>query len=475
LCGFAHGQDYNVYSNNLAAIERGIKERIFYVDYGSGFVPPVKPLPNVICKSLKDVEAYFEQVVQYATPMTARQFAGSYVGRRRTNYERACDSLDKVAITGKDAYVSSFVKAEKYNFTAKTNPAPRIIQPRGPRYIVESGRYIKPIEKKIYKHINTMFGSTTIFKGLNAEQRGQAMRDHWLSFDEPVAIGLDAKRFDQHVSVEALQWEHSIYRKFYPGDKFFAQLLYWQLVNTGYARCREGIVKYKSEGCRMSGDVNTALGNCLLMSSLVYAYAKVCDVKIRLANDGDDCVVVLEKRELNQFKDGLGEWFVRHGFSMTVEVPVAIFEQIEFCQSHPVWDGAQYIMVRDPRVAISKDCVAIKPLDNHNIRKMWCAAVGQGGMSLTGGIPVWQDFYAQLITLSQGAKELVDQTMNTGMKLLAKGMYRTYVRPTAESRYSFYLAFGIAPTEQVCLEEYYSTMQFRWDGESPRFIPLPLH
>lgn len=473
LCALSHNHNYAVYNNNLTAIERAINERIFFVDYGDGFQPPLKPTQSFV-DALAPMFKQLRKLVQYTTPLTAREFAGTYVGRRRTIYDKACDSLLIKPITKNDSIVSAFIKAEKYNFTKKPNPAPRIIQPRGPRYIVESGRYVKPIEKKIYKAIDSVYDSPTIFKGKNAEDRGAALRSHWDTFRKPVAIGIDAKRFDQHVSKEALEWEHSIYRLYYPDDKEFRRIMSWQLVNTGVARCNEGKAKYTVNGCRMSGDVNTALGNCLLMSSLIYCYAKHVGVFIRLANDGDDCVVTLESEDLAIFMAGLFEYAKTLGFHLTIEEPVYVFEQIEFCQCHPVLVGNQYIMVRDPRVAISKDCVALKPLDNQKIFKMWMAAVGEGGLSLTGGVPVWQHFYTRLYQLSDGAKPLQDLTMMTGMRMMSKGMSRKFTKPSPESRFSFWLAFGISPEEQITLEDYYDAYELGPSGQLRRFVPLPL-
>jgi hypothetical protein len=31
-------------------------------------------------------------------------------------------------------------------------------------------------------------------------------------------------------------------------------------------------LKYQVEGCRMSGDMNTSSGNCMIMVALVYSY-----------------------------------------------------------------------------------------------------------------------------------------------------------------------------------------------------------
>lgn len=472
LWGLTHKVEYGVYNNSLTTIERALLERVFYVDYGDGFVRPhtVKVDYKI---SLAAVSRFLKQEAQYTTALTAINFAETYVGRRRAAYLNAAASLEIDSLKFYDAHINAFVKAEKVNFSAKSNPAPRIIQPRGPRFIVESGRYIKPIEKKIYKSIDRMFMATTVFKGLNPRNRGVALREHWETFTKPVAVGLDAKRFDQHVSKSALQWEHSIYKMYYPGSKYFSWLMSLQIDNVGFARCNSGVIKYGVEGCRMSGDSNTALGNVLIMCSLIYTYLQQCGINGKLANDGDDCVVIMEESDLETFTLNLDRFFTDHGFAMTVEPPVRIFEQIEFCQSHPVFDGTEYIMVRDPRTAISKDCVAIKPLDNEKIFRMWCSAVGQGGMSLTGGIPVWQDFYRKLVDISQGAKPLKDPTMETGFQMMTKGMYRNYSPVHPSTRLSFYLAFGITPTEQVVTEKYYNTLPFDRDGDNVRFVLLP--
>lgn len=113
----------------------------------------------------------------------------------------------------RDSDISAFVKAEKINLTEKPDPAPRIIQPRDPRYNVEVGCYLKHTEKIMMKAIDQLFNPDsdiqTVFKGLTADQSGRMMRRKWLKFRDPVALGLDASRFDQHVSRQALEWEHA--------------------------------------------------------------------------------------------------------------------------------------------------------------------------------------------------------------------------------------------------------------------------
>jgi hypothetical protein len=155
----------------------------------------------------------------------------------------------------------------------------------------------------------------------------------------------------------------------------------------------------------------------------------------------------------------LKEWFLDVGFSMKIELPVYVLEEVVFCQSQPVYDGHEYIMVRDPRTAIAKDSVSLKPLDNDSISRKWFAAVGIGGVSITGGIPNSQEYYTTIARASQGAKPLEDPTLETGLAMLSRGMDRHYTEVQPETRLSFWLAFGISPAEQVAAEGVYKDLQ----------------
>jgi hypothetical protein len=217
----------------------------------------------------------------------------------------------------------------------------------------------------------------------------------------------------------------------------------------------------------MSGDMNTALGNCLLMCAMIHAYSTRKRVKCQLANNGDDCVVFMERRDLLRFQDGLKEWFLGMGFQMTVEEPAFEFEHIEFCQARPIFDGIGYTMVRNLR-AFTKDACALIPIESDYVLKSWLGAVGDAGMSLTGGIPIWQEYYSlyqrsagalSSVRKRRGASRVLDQSaFETGMAMSAIGMERVYGDVTPEARYSFWLAFGILPDHQVALEDQYRGM-----------------
>jgi len=458
------GLAFGVHNNNLTNLTRGVVERVFAVESGGKLIPVPKPAPGRVASELAGVAAELDSHTSSTTPYTYDEFVGTYEGRRRMVYSAAVDSLAARPVHRGDASSRAFLKAEKVAFYAKADPAPRLIHPRDPRYNVEVGRYIKKIEHLVYHSIDELWGQRTVLKGYNAQSVAGILRRKWDSFHKPVAIGLDASRFDQHVSVDALKWEHSRYVAWFngPDRERLEELLSWQLDTKVTAVADDGRLKYRVRGMRFSGDMNTGLGNCLLMSSMVYAWCRKQGVKAQLANNGDDCVLVLDTAQLRLLDiGGMTRWFATLGFTMKMEEPVRDFERIQFCQAHPVWAGDAWVMVRRHQHAMAKDCISIKPLDHKRVFDAWRYTVGIGGLSLTGGVPVQQEFYA---ALRRGAapRVLSDPTMETGFAIMCRGMRREATEPTAASRYSYWLAFGVSPDEQVALEHVYRGVALQW-------------
>lgn len=473
--GLTNEQNFAVYNNSLTTLVRAIKERIFYVQEDGGYQTPFRPTSVDFAELMLPITNIFKRKAQYTTPLRPLAFAEAYQGRRRAVYLKAADENLEFGFNDRLAIIKPFVKVEKYNFTAKPNAVPRIIQPRDPRYLVETGRYIKPIEKKIYNIINDIFKDVTVYKGLNAQVRGTSMCNTWRKYRCPVGIGLDAKRFDQHVSNAALKWEHRIYSLFYRGDRHLTRLMGLQRNNRGKGYVPGGSsVTYKTCHNRASGDSNTSLGNVLLMCSMVQILFRNLGIDASLINDGDDCVIITERTNEAILLNSIEDHFMQFGFRMTVETPVYELEKIEFCQSNPVYDSdGTYTMVRNPNISLAKDCVALKPLDNTVVKERWLAAVGMGGLSLTAGMPIMQEFYSLFKRTSNGAKPLEDPTLEGGFARLSKGMTRKPTKISDETRYSFWLAFNISPECQIAIEEYYAAMELTIGQLEARFVVLP--
>lgn len=440
------------HNNSLDNILRGLGERLFRVQVDGNFVPCPRP---VVFDCGDYANKVLSKMPKFSEPISRDEFVCLYDGAKRKRYEAAVKHLAEFPLTPRDSEINVFIKDEKICSWTKVDPACRLISPRTPEYCVELGRFIKPIEHLLYKAVARVWGETTIFKGLNFNQRGEELRRKWDSYTNPVAVGLDASRFDQHVSVEALRWEHSIYRGCYPRNKSLRKLLERQLFNEGSCYVDDHKVTYAVKGGRMSGDMNTALGNCLIMTGMVWHYLQQKGIKASLANDGDDCVVIMEQADLDRFMEGLSEFFLRLGFNMKVEKPCFEFEEIEFCQCHPVFNGESWSMCRNVTKALFTDIVHIgRSIDEiRSIR----FATAQCGLVWSKGFPIFQAFYNTLMkTGVRGKKEVSIQ--HSGTYWNSKGCSSGTEHITEEARLSFYRAFGITPSEQLAIEQYYESL-----------------
>ena len=466
----------NASLNNL---KRAVLERVFFVsrDENGKWRTPPKPDSKLFYDRMDTFKVRMERKLVRASPVTHEQFVGMYQGRKRTIYQNALNELNATGFKEKYGYLKNFLKAEKTNITSKPNFVPRVISPRSPCYNVELGSFLKPMEERVYRAINKVFGEKTVMKGYNAAKLGGIAWKKWSKYQDPVAVGLDASRFDQHVSSVALEWEHSVYVAGTLGGrnrKWLKKLLKMQLHNRCFGNCNDGAVTYSTDGGRASGDMNTALGNCLIMCAMIYSYGLFKGVKLSLMNNGDDCVVFMERKDLNKFSDGLREWFLQMGFDMKVEPPFTIMEEIEFCQMHPVWTPDGYLFVRNAQTGLAKDAVSIDPLRTPIEVKGWLKAVGMGGMALAGGIPIYQDHYKRYLDTAGGVKPRVT-TRVTGLEYYAKNMKREYGTIHPRTRASFYWAFGITPDMQCEIERYYQThpinVEHRLSGEWVQNLP----
>lgn len=455
-----------VYNNNVSAVERALVERYFLCEVENGVFLPALGSTRAAWRqpALREFQRkVVEDVTPEVTVLTLGEVVNCYTGAKRRIYENAHRSLMRNPVNRKDACLRPFTKFEKQNLSK----APRIINPRSPRYNLVLGKYLKKAEKKYFHALNKVWGehtAHTVIKGMNAFEAAEVMRAKWLRFKNPVAVGLDAKKFDMHVSVEGLRYEHEFYNLVF-NDPQLAALLSWQLKSTGVAYCADGKVKFRIPGTRCSGDLNTSLGNCLLMCSLIWAMCHELGIEAELANNGDDCVLFIEEEDLTSVLERVPGYFETHGFRMTVEPPVHVFEELEFCQSRPVLLEAGWCMVRNVRTCLQKDPMCLIPIQNERVWRKWLGAVGECGMATVPGCPVLESFYRAFARSGVSSRKGFREHIFKNTSMLERGSNRTGV-VTAEARASFYRAFGITPDYQIALEQYYDRMEIGpWDGE----------
>lgn len=384
------------------------------------------------------------------TPITHSAYCEKYTGSKRAVYERAAKSLESKPVVRADSHITAFLKAEKWAKDA----APRVISPRDPRYLLSVGVFVAPLEHKLYAAVRRAFGHKVIMKGLGQEERAAVAIEHWNAFQRPIAIGLDASKFDQHCSPEALKYEHSFYKHAYNGDSELCELLAWQLNNRVFANLDDGKCLWKQEGGRMSGDVNTALGNCILSAGMLNAFAYEQGIKIRSMVDGDDCVVFMETKDAEVFLNRLPDWYRDRGFRMKVEGPYKDVVEIEFCQSKIMLLPVP-LFVRNPYKALNQDhtWVAVGGISHDDV----LTATGLGGLSLYGHVPVLGAYYSMLAngrTLSAKVRARLD-LRSSWLRWTNVESGKTYAPPTDDARVAFYDTFGMHPSDQRQLEEIY--------------------
>lgn len=439
-----------IHNNSAKNLRRALMERVYNVEVNGELQPPPQPVPGIF-GTLQALGEILRHRVGVITPMSREQFVASRPAEKRKVYIAGLQSLYCQPVSRRDARVDgAFVKCEKINVSKKGDPAPRIIQPRTVRYNIEVGRYLAPVEHAIYMALDKMWGGETVMKGYNADQIGQHIQGAWSQFDDPVALGLDASRFDQHVSVEALQFEHGIYNGIFGSDEL-AELLTWQLRNEGVARADDGTFVYVKDGSRMSGDMNTALGNIILMVLMVLRFVQQRGVRARLINNGDDCTLIFERADLGRVLDDLHGWFLNYGFNI-VQEPVAYrIEEIEFCQMHPVWVAGQYRMVRNLGPTLSKDTLAIRARTDKELRQwMWC--VGKCGLAMAAGVPIQQAYYEVYVRSGEKGGRLNRLEGRSGLTWFSAGMTAARLDVSPETRVSFWKAFGVDPHTQETWE-----------------------
>jgi hypothetical protein len=449
---FLLGHNVQTHNNSLRNLVRGVGERVLYTNSKQDL--PISPVKDVFEGRLSKYREQLVSSIGYQSPVTYDKFVSYYKGPRKTIYQKAVDSLMFTSIRRRDAYLSTFVKAEKLNFDIKPDPVPRVIQPRNPRFNVEVGRFLRPLEERMYKELDNLFGAPTIMSPYNAFTQAKHLKAKWDTFCDPVCIGLDASRFDQHVSKQALLFEHSIYNQIYRNGRL-KNLLNMQINNVGYAKASDGWFKYLKTGSRMSGDMNTSMGNKILMCLMSLAYLDTKSFKCSFINNGDDCLIFTERKYLKQLDD-LEKYFVDFGFNIKREKPVFEFEEVEFCQTKPIKSNGIWRMVRNVKTCLTKDVTSLS-LGHNIVEYRRCLRdIGNCGLATAADVPVLGSFYAMLVRFGlDGDYTRKWDADNNYYRRSSVNAKCDHNEPDQYGRYSFWKSTGITPDAQIALEGYF--------------------
>lgn len=462
------------FKHTVAVAHSVVMERIFYHIIDGVAVQPRRPTSGAVKAALLPTFDAFCRVAPFVAVWSFDDFVNSVHGRKHRLYDNCVKRLEKGWTWGDVSRWSrfrAFIKHEKLPVVATKRLVPRLIQPRSPEYNVLVGRYIKAAEKPIFAALGQLSGDVgpVVAKGLDVHQLAGVIVAKWTRFINPVAIGFDQSRFDQHISVAALEFEHGFYHRIFRSHEL-RKLLRYQLSCHGVVGCSDGHVKYDTEGCRGSGDMNTGLGNSIIQFALMHSYASSLNLQnsISYLVNGDDSLIICEKAAAPLF-NGFASFCDDLGFVLKVEPLVDVCEKISFCQMQPVHLDTGWTMVRAFPTAVNKDVVTTFALTPSNFLRYY-AAVGECGLALSTGVPVYQAFYSYL----RGLAEPLSLSEEVGGMFFWKGNLDPKVAPvTDQARFSFYLAFGVLPEHQIAIEQSYRKLPVPlWDGISET-QPIP--
>lgn len=448
------------------------------------WVEPDQPDEDYIemmaCVIAHDLKPHLPRCV----PITFEQFIRKYSGAKRMRYENAWKHWKQHSqIDKRDTKIGAFIKKELM-LLKETKPfddmISRIVQARTPKFNLLFGIYIRPCEDRVYHSIDKMFilrttatrKEKTIMKGLNALEQGAQIADKWYRIGDGCCfIGLDASRFDQCCNKELLKILHEVIAYCFPNKadrEIVVEMCALTLNNRCQGKAKDGIVEYLMSGGLCSGEMITAMTGCVIMSCVIFIF---CVYHMKLddfaaIDMGDDGGLFIDKKYIKAIQRELPIFFRQFGLVMTVEEPVFRIEHVLFCNTQPVWDGEKWRMVRDPRTASVKDATSLTPFNAKKDLANYLNSVGKGGLSLTGGIPMWQNYYRSMIkngSLQIGNFKFRDIKLEGGLYYLSLRMSEKFVDNICDdARLSFYRAFGIIPDMQIAQEIRYDETVVEW-------------
>lgn len=363
-------------------------------------------------------------------------------GAKKHTYKTAFDALAEHPIVKEDFRVSAFVKFEQSPESTIGEKVPRLIQFRGPRALAKLSTYFAPLEHALYTM--QFNGSPLYAKYHNAGGRGNIIAR--MLHPGRMLLGLDHSRFESHIRGKLMDLEHRFYKWVYHQDADLNRMLAWMRDNHVSARSS---YSWKCRDTRMSGDYNTSLGNNIVNTIVMMAFAihHGCERDIQIYLDGDDSVVSISDKTYHDMDLSV---FPKIGMTTKLEDRAYIPEQVQFCQARPVRTDTGWVMMRDFRRTLSRRSSTIRQYASD----AWAAyarGVVLGEMASSRGVPVLEAYAVKLKSeLGEGRVIEEPEYDNKCRSDESFGVSDT-------TRVSYALAWGIAPSDQISIEEHIRT------------------
>lgn len=324
---------------------------------------------------------------------------------------------------------------------------PRLIQARTTRYTIELGRRLRPLEHWFWgdgQLLKPYFAKSMngLSKGQRIARLGNDPETVQLGNDLVYILG-DYSRFDSTQNQSLCAIKDAVYKHVYPYDAELSRMLAWRKIN----RCRTKTgIRYTCKARLMSGDYDTALGNCIINYSAIVAWSERAGVPVDFIVDGDDSVICCRAGDVNKLLEVQEDHFAKLGLILKSSVVRSIHD-VDFCQGKLVHTIEGWRLVRNPSRARKHAAVAVETYTGERWVR-WLRSVGECEAATNAGVPIMQSFANLLLRSTSGYKTLHLKDM-----MFRKAEERVRVLPiTDKARATFALSFGISPTMQVHIE-----------------------
>jgi hypothetical protein len=223
----------------------------------------------------------------------------------------------------------------------------------------------------------------------------------------------------------------------------------WKQTYVNKGRTKAGL-RYKTRGTRMSGDMDTGLGNSIIMYLMLSQYLKTAGVRGSILVNGDDSLVVISRSSLHKVMDI--SIFKTFGFSMKFEVAYDI-QQAEFCQSRLVWTDYGPAMALNPLRCINRLAWTTKKYSSRHARQ-YVHTVALCNRAAHWGMPILYPLADAMKKLVKSEKEILMSTFDYEWKEMLRRWWRDKRAATIsiDTRLSYEQAWGISVHQQEQLE-----------------------
>lgn len=414
--------------------------------------PPFQPMIYPVAR--KAARALARHIGR--TPKLEGEWIESYSGRKKTIYKNAQAIYNLDGVQYKHQILKSFVKLEKISDPTRD---PRIIQARHPVYNYALANYLKPIEHKFYKIKGNkklakwLPGTQLVAKCQTLEQRAKMISLKMSKFQNPVCYSIDCSRFDAHVTKEQLALEHLVYKLCNPAREL-QSLLDKQYKNVGYTK--NGL-KYCCPAGRCSGDVNTAMGNCVIMLIMLMTALRVLRIDPKTVEtyvDGDDTLIITDESNEHQL-GAIVQIIQLFGHEVKLENRSTNVEGIVHCQAQPIEVApGQWRMVQNPWRHLSRYLTSVRHLNGkEKTVRQYLYQLGTCSMACHSGVPIFHVLAERLLQVGRPGRFTMSGTAWQAARQLNAG---TPILPSVSlcARQSFERAFGISIDTQLAYEQF---------------------